>query len=63
MRAVVRQGDITFVQAWPTPAAPNNDEVIVSVGAASINPVDYKAPKLVVGAIVGLDFAGTVSHI
>jgi NADPH:quinone reductase-like Zn-dependent oxidoreductase len=63
MRAVVRQGDITFVQAWPTPAAPNNDEVIVSVGAASINPVDYKAPKLVVGAVVGLDFAGTVSHI
>jgi NADPH:quinone reductase-like Zn-dependent oxidoreductase len=63
MRAVVRQGGITFVPNWPSPPAPNADEVVVRILAAGINPVDYKAPKLILGSVVGLDFAGTVTHI
>jgi NADPH:quinone reductase-like Zn-dependent oxidoreductase len=66
MRAVVRNGEgRTFVESHPAPRTPkaNSDEVIVRVHAAAINPVDYKAPKAILGAIVGLDFAGVVEAV
>ena len=66
MRAVVRKGKgFTFVESHAAPRAPkaNTDEVIVRVCAAAINPVDYKAPKAVLGPIVGLDLAGVVEAV
>jgi NADPH:quinone reductase-like Zn-dependent oxidoreductase len=37
--------------------------VIIRVRAAAINPVDYKAPKAVLGPVAGLDLAGVVESV
>ena len=64
MRAVVREkgGALVFrddVASPPPPSKP--DEVLVKIGAAGINPVDYKAPKLLMGPMIaGLGFCGTI---
>jgi NADPH:quinone reductase-like Zn-dependent oxidoreductase len=66
MRAVVRTGaGPSFTEAYAAPRAPkaNSDEVLVRVIAAAINPVDYKAPKALLGPIVGLDLAGVVEAV
>lgn len=64
MCAVVREGGgLVFKQTIERPADPKGDEIIVDVAAAAINPVDYKAPKMILGKIAGLDFAGTISKI
>eukprot|EP00802_Teleaulax_amphioxeia_P017590 Tamp_17752.p1 GENE.Tamp_17752~~Tamp_17752.p1 ORF type:complete len:391 (-),score=91.40 Tamp_17752:198-1223(-) len=66
MCAVVRTGaGLTFVESHPAPRAPkaNSDEVIVRVHAAAINPVDYKAPKALLGPVAGLDLAGVVEAV
>jgi NADPH:quinone reductase-like Zn-dependent oxidoreductase len=66
MRAVVRTGaGPSFTEAYAAPRAPkaNSDEVLVRVMAAAINPVDYKAPKALLGPIVGLDLAGVVEAV
>ena len=66
MRAVQRKGrGPTFTESCAVPRAPkaNSDEVIVRVHAAAINPVDFKAPKALLGLIVGLDVAGVVEQV
>jgi len=66
MKAVVRaNGTLGMNTAWPTPLdpKPNTDEVILRVRAAAINPVDYKLPKMISGAIVGIDVAGVIEKV
>ena len=63
MRAVVREwGKIIFKPVYniPTCGAGN---VLLRVKSAAINPVDYKAPRLVLGPVVGLDVAGVVESV
>ena len=60
MRAVVREwGKLVFKSSHDIPSCGNQD-VLVRIKSAAINPVDYKAPKLILGPIVGLDFSGVV---
>jgi len=66
MKAVVRaNGTLAMNTEWPIPPAPkpNSDGVIIRVRAAGINPVDYKLPKIVGGAVVGMDVAGVIEKI
>lgn len=37
--------------------------VLVKVNAAAINPVDYKLPRAVIGAVYGIDMCGTVQQV
>ena len=64
MRGVLRGGasPIQFYDAGALPAehypkmpAAGTDEVLVTVRAAAINPVDYKVNKWILGAVMGLD--------
>jgi len=41
----------------------NKEQILVEVQAAAINPVDYKAPKLMLGDLVGLDFCGVITKV
>ena len=63
MNAAVRTGSgITFGRhALPKP--PGVGQVTIRVRAASINPVDYKVGKLLLGPIAGLDVAGVVERV
>ena len=64
MRAVVRKSTgMVLVDDYPKPKIKKGDDVLVEVKAAAINPVDYKAGKLILGPIVGLDFSGIVVEI
>jgi len=66
MKAVVRaNGTWVMNNAWPIPPdpTPNSDGVIIRVRAAAINPVDYKLPKMIGGAVVGLDVAGVIEKV
>ena len=59
MKAAVRTGGaIRFSAGAKTPRKPGMNEVLVSVRAAGINPIDYKLPKLLGGTVAGLDLAG-----
>ena len=62
MRAVVREKGMVFRDDYATPRPPKagTDEVLLRVCAAGINPADYKAPKMMIGPVVGLDVAGVV---
>ena len=63
MRAVVREwGKLVFKSGYDIPSCENKD-VLVRIKSAAINPVDYKAPKLILGPIVGLDFSGVVESV
>ena len=63
MRAVVREwGNIVFKNMLDIPSC-GSKEVLVRVKSAAINPVDYKAPKLILGPVVGLDFAGVIESV
>ena len=63
MKAVVREwGSMVLKHNVPIPVAGSND-VLISIKAAAINPVDYKLPSLILGRIVGLDFAGVIKSI
>ena len=63
MKAVVREwGSMVLKDNIPIPVAGSND-VLISIKAAAINPVDYKLPSLILGRIVGLDFAGVIESI
>ena len=63
MRAVVREwGKIVFKSLYNIPVCPSGN-VRVHIKAAAINPVDYKAPKLILGTGVGLDFSGVVESV
>jgi len=66
MKATIRRsGGIIFQPFYETPKypSPDTDEVLVRVRAATINPVDYKIPKIVGGTVVGLDMAGIIEAI
>jgi len=66
MKAVTRRsGGMIFQPFCETPKypSPGTDEVLVRVRAATINPVDYKIPKIVGGNVVGLDMAGVVEAV
>ena len=59
MSAAVRTGGaIRFSACAKAPRKPGTNEVLVSVRAAGINPIDYKLPKLLGGPVAGLDLAG-----
>ena len=59
MKAAVRTGGaIRFSAGAKAPRKPGMNEVLVSVRAAGINPIDYKLPKLLGGPVAGLDLAG-----
>lgn len=63
MRAVIREwGNLVFKSAYAIPSHGNKD-VLVRIHAAAINPVDYKAPKIILGPIAGLDFSGVVESV
>ena len=63
MRAVVREwGKIVFKSLYNIPSCGSN-EVLVRIKAAAINPVDYKAPKIILGTRVGFDFSGVVESV
>ena len=63
MRAVIREwGNLVFKSAYAIPSHGNKD-VLVRVHSAAINPVDYKAPKIILGPIAGLDFSGVVESV
>ena len=71
MKAFVRTGWTgfaqTFDQTTPVPrfhaSQKNAHDVYVHVHAASLNPVDYKLPKLPGGNVVGIDFCGTIDEV
>lgn len=73
MKAAIRKGmfltgykfEVANDVAKPTFDAKNKnkDQVLVEVQAAGINPVDYKAPKMMMGDTIGLDFCGTVAEV
>ena len=69
MRAAIRSGllgtTLSFVKDYPIPpldASSKTDanHVLIKVKAASINPVDYKLPRVLGGKVVGIDFCGTI---
>merc|ERR1719348_2235898 len=43
--------------------SPGSGELLIKIKAAAINPVDYKVPKMMLGPIMGLDFAGVVEAV
>jgi len=71
MKAAVRTGimgwTISFKKDHPTPSLTSStddllrpNEVLLRVKSAAINPVDYKLPRMIGGAVVGLDVSGIV---
>lgn len=63
--AIRRSGGMIFQPFYETPKypSPGTDEILVRVRAATINPVDYKIPKIVGGTVVGLDMAGVIEAV
>jgi len=63
MKAVAREwGSMVFKEDVLIPVAGDTD-VLISIKAAAINPVDYKLPSFILGRIVGTDFAGVVTSV
>jgi len=64
MKCAVRlgAGNITFADKEPVPE-PTNYTVRLKVKAASLNPIDYKMPKMSLGRYVGCDVAGVVDEV
>ena len=65
MKACLRTSNgPTFTDQHPKPTgSPGSGELLVKIKAAAINPVDYKVPKLILGPIMGLDFAGVIEAV
>lgn len=71
MKAAIRKGWLGFSYAFtdkqPQPIfdeiGKNTNDVLITVKAAAINPVDYKLPRLALGPILGLDCCGYVTEI
>jgi len=63
--AIRRSGGIIFQPFHETPKypSPGTDEVLIRVRAATINPIDYKMPKILLGTVVGLDMAGVIEAV
>merc|ERR1711892_1387845 len=65
MKACVRSSNgPSFTDKHPRPTdSPSAWELLVKVRAAAINPVDYKLPKVMIGPVMGLDYAGVVEAV
>lgn len=71
MRAAIRNGFIGSTCALASNhAAPeflkettNKDDVYVKVNSSAINPIDYKAPRMMLGSVFGQDFCGIVTEV
>eukprot|EP00977_Amphora_coffeiformis_P028514 scaffold35604_cov244-Amphora_coffeaeformis.AAC.2 len=71
MKAAIRTGftglTYAFSKEYPLPAwdaeGTNAEDVYLKVNAAGMNPVDYKAPKLLLGAVYGIDCCGTIEKV
>lgn len=71
MRAAIRKGfsgTMAFSDDYSKPAfsatkRSQKDHILVKIDAASLNPVDYKMGRGVLGPVVGLDFCGTVEEV
>jgi alcohol dehydrogenase len=72
MKAAIRTGLMGWTLKYTTehPQPTLNDTkgksarlVLVKVNAAAINPVDYKLPRAVIGAVYGIDMCGTVQQV
>jgi len=63
--AIRRSGGMIFQPFYETPKypSPGTDELLIRVRAATINPVDYKIPKIVGGTVVGFDMAGVIEAV
>lgn len=64
-KAVLREsGGLVFHDNVEPPVLSGKEgELLVKIRAAAINPVDYKAPKIILGPVAGLDFAGEVEAV
>ncbi|GFH44184.1 hypothetical protein CTEN210_00658 [Chaetoceros tenuissimus] len=71
MKAYIREGNpvahLAFTNRAQKPLldveGKDKRKVLVKVISASINPLDYKGPRLVVGNLVGIDFCGMVTEV
>jgi len=71
MKAAIRTGltgtTYAFSESRALPAwdaeGKNAEDVYLKVNAAGMNPVDYKAPKLMMGPIYGIDCCGTIEKV
>ena len=65
MKACIRSSNgPSFTNNHPRPpSSPSAGELLIKVRAAAINPVDYKMPKMILGPVMGLDFAGIVDAV
>jgi len=64
MRCAIRRGacDIVFSNNEPVPV-PTKGTVRLKVKAASLNPIDFKMPKMSLGRYNGCDVAGVVDEV
>ena len=72
MKAAIRTGFLgytfTYIQDHIKPifdasSKTNKNQVYIKIKSSSINPVDYKLPRLVAGQGIGIDFCGTIEEI
>ena len=65
MKACIRTSNgPDFTDRHPQPAnTPGKGYLLVKVNAAIINPVDYMMPRIILGPVMGLDFAGVVEAV
>jgi alcohol dehydrogenase len=72
MKAAVRTGlmgsTLKYTTEHPQPMLSDTNEkgarlILVKVNASAINPVDYKVPRAVIGAVYGIDMCGTVQQV
>jgi len=69
MKAAIRNSlfgfNLAFKSDQPEPkfCHKGSKQVLIQVQAGAINPVDYKLPKAVAGAVLGIDFCGTIKEV
>ncbi len=74
MKAAIRKGILgytfSFSPDYPSPAdsfqSTNpkcQNDILVKISSAAINPVDYKVPRAMLGKVIGIDFCGTITEI
>jgi len=69
MKAAIRTGWTGYALSFtsnhpePIPTKLKPNQILIHVKSAAINPVDYKLPRMVLGSVFGLDFAGTIEAI
>jgi len=71
MKAAIRKGflgyNFSFANDYSKPAyhsnGKNTNDVLIKIISAAINPIDYKAPRALLGPVIGFDFCGTIDDI